>query len=1193
MQMIFRSAALFWLLLIASAPAAAQTAIPCTLTGEKEFRLFGEELRLLFAGEMYLHLSDRPRLTGNVHLAGDTLIYIPRQEWPYRDTLRLYNRTDSCTLVFMVSPRVLSNYSVFNQPVSMGRDIEEYTQIDSVSTITETRNGETRALTDMIISGVVVRFAPGQAVYDVLNNSVSLRKVTVYAREIIFEDTLKLYQADIALHAPIITFIDSDLKTATVLTSPANHPPTAGKEGIEGYSAGSISVWAQKINVYPRSNGGLLRFFANGSQGSNALDGANGNDAETVPWQNTASTIYVAVCPAHSPASPCFARKTEGKWSDKELKSIIKEIQTKFRGKSATPGGVPGMGGKGGIVRSNLNLAAISQVDGGRTGKSAPAYTGGAPAAPSVGLCYYYSESIHDNTLHKDHGPSSAFDIIRVYECPESVPLQPGEGATTISAAKINVGSIILEPSADVLWHPLLFTRELTYIKDLYLHNHLQEAHARLTDAISTLTALEGTANYSSASRQYGLLLEEMRLYRQQLEHNLDFYGNPPGWVPMVPYTYIEQQYREEVEHAGALLATLHTLKLVIAQAEARNRAYDQLRIDAVNSIRDNIAGITAIRNSLVHLDLRVKRKDQLLAFVNSELIKREKELELIVIRTIEDQQKKQKRKNRLNQLCSIAQMVPVGQPYTGLIAKGIQMYNQDGFGSVEGIIGSAVELGESYGALEDYQHNVDTLLMGLKGVDYSSFKSIKVAMKNKDLQKRFSSVKAHFKQQNFASEKAAPVGQLQTMLAQLKQSDPEYLDLTRQIDTLIEEKAALAVIIDAATSQMEKYLNDIEVFQIGLDTIAKTFLVASNNRDPVLIMYFQMMEDRAWERVNKYFYYLYKTYEYAYVEPYNGELDFFRIRRTIKGSENGQQIATLFKERLRDLVSVITNKNANVFQSPDRIESDAYHLSPTELEQFNRTDTVVLNFCQSRFFNTQQENIRLIDIKAPDIQNHYKLSGAPAEPVRNGNIVLQLLHKGESFIRKNGRVYLFRHYSWQTENKIYWRTKYDLVTHQLASQSVNLNDFYKLFFESTYTLNEKFMFPAACADLMLIKDAQVGPYRQKVTFDDLLLELTYYSERNYTKQELVLSSGPAPVYFVAGEIDQPEQCNGYESMVCYFPNRAQVRVRAAPVEPGLRFSHWEKTDSYGRTTIITSEGPSVLINLDESMNWKAVFEAP
>jgi hypothetical protein len=148
--------------------------------------------------------------------------------------------------------------------------------------------------------------------------------------------------------------------------------------------------------------------------------------------------------------------------------------QVAVRGEPAVPSGIPGGGGRGGILRSTLNLAPHAQLDGGAPGATGGNYAGGTLFFPYI---YLFT------TIEIVKGE------FKVTTTRTQAPKLPGVNASAPLGSVGAAGSVVVTDSGAWL-HSFSARSIVQFAKNAYLNGRTSEARALATayrDAIRVL----------------------------------------------------------------------------------------------------------------------------------------------------------------------------------------------------------------------------------------------------------------------------------------------------------------------------------------------------------------------------------------------------------------------------------------------------------------------------------------------------------------------------------------------------------------------------------------------------------------------------------------------------------------------------------------------------------------------------------
>ncbi|MGA8599146.1 MAG: hypothetical protein WB676_30885 [Bryobacteraceae bacterium] len=327
-------------------------------------------------------------------------------------------------------------------------------------------------------------------------------------------------------------------------------------------------------------------------------------------------------------------------------------------GENAYASGKPGDGGNGGRVISYLATApvnaSICNVDFGNAGDQSEAINGGSPGGPSPAYWMEMRLVRHEDVFQSPHPPLVSLT---------DVSAKAGQTAAGKKGSDGKKGSVETKPGTGSLWlHPQALGAVAAYARDAYRNGHRAKARAILEPYYSSLSGDAKSLSSELLGRR-----SEIESMLTSMNNNLDYYGNPPGWLPRldVKTNYqiwhlfsqesskilyfaqkMEQEWDRFDDEQEALSQTSEALKkeLEVAGAELTN-SYEGLGAakDTMDAIQKEFEAkqrdVDALRQQA-----SVKAKDKI---------------------------KEQRIFNGAMKLIGgLAECIPVGQPYLGMAGK-------------------------------------------------------------------------------------------------------------------------------------------------------------------------------------------------------------------------------------------------------------------------------------------------------------------------------------------------------------------------------------------------------------------------------------------------------------------------------------------------------------------------------------------
>ena len=449
------------------------------------------------------------------------------------------------------------------------------------------------------IVGETVVFEEGQKAYD-FNNDEDIKQMTVIGDKVIFRSPLNLPQTDIMIYARELHFEGKgQIKTTPINPPPILAPaagipfaykdngweqdPDSGKPGGDGIDpppSGSVTLYVKDIYPQHPSN---IKLDLRGANGGNPGRG----------WPGTGSTWeHLELVKEHHEWVP-WPCKDVWYWHPSEgydsLSYVYKDcpmgkssvqsgtITLPKDGLDAVPAGMPGLGGTGGTLKTTANLpAGIASLVGGISGRAeneGSKYSGGKCNGPwkveqliirTTVPCVYKTVS---RTGRKTKCGASAL-----------APYAEKPGG--------DKGKLIWDQGHPYAWlHPLLLNRILNQAKNDYLGDRIEEAESVMKYYVIILDAYREHQSWAELTETDTFEMEQMYNEMQTLLHRiasgLDYYGNPPGWVPMLSFEVNKSAFEDEIGRAIRQLYLAYWIKNKVIS--------EQARVDALSDARERL----------------------------------------------------------------------------------------------------------------------------------------------------------------------------------------------------------------------------------------------------------------------------------------------------------------------------------------------------------------------------------------------------------------------------------------------------------------------------------------------------------------------------------------------------------------------------------------------------------------------------
>jgi hypothetical protein len=1045
------------------------------------------------------------------------------------------------------------------------------------NTAAESFNNQTRMTRNITISGKTVVFQDGHpnGLYD-YNENDDIKQMTLYAEVVVVRSPLRLPQTMVTIFAKDLQFEDAGMAYAVIDTSPRSlttRPAfspgaTNGTDGIHGLRAGDVTLFISRIVANPCSN----RFILLGGHGQPAGLGRDGTDGS--------SMVILPVRGLPPGNSQLFNHITYI-----NLFNILGEhIGTAGDGGNwpgdggdAVVPGKPGNPGNGGNIASTLDVRDCGNNSGGRAGQKAPDTHGGAAGSPNpayrIGTAVCLSPCPLDGSYYltairnvSDHTASAGRDA----QAPDANVLVGSAG----SFAQVGNSNSWFSPSA--------LRAILAHSKDAYLYGYCEAANDILTEYASLLDAYRSTPEWNALPDEWQLEFRQIRdelgtlLYR--ISANLDYFGNPAGWVPMLSFEANKLAFEGEVSRAIRVLylrywvanASATLQQKVAALATARERLKDEIEqfnqdFDAAATLLPDL--VTKALTISAQLDYYQDRLQQL-----------EQDL-------IDQARDNIARRNQIVALTRNAGVIlnafPYGQPVAGRLGSIISIFgdvvsSDSDWGAIRNF-GRLVDVArnikdqELKDASENWKTNVATI--NFRIIETNGVRRYLTNLYNfgRPIYDAISSVRDRLEKTK------VPQSDVDEEFARLKASYPEFNVLAQEIDRLMVDKETFSRQLAAASQAIASLSEGVTKNTLAIDGLNRDVSFGNAVIDHRALVYLDDMEKRAKERLLKYHYYLAKAYEYRLLQAYPGELDltrlFERFRDIVQAGSGHELNATDFDSLKAIYEEQISTIAADIFQSYDSNRPEfavpiRFRLLPEQLQMLNRYEPLRINLVEMGLLALSEENIRISDFKVHDIRAHV------VGTVSNiANLTLYMEHSGESKLARDGADYLFRHFNQATQSPILWGARYDALTGIVdpivpspAQESLLRSLLIRENIPGTDDNILLYSRPGGWADIVIYKQSNSNA-RVAIEIDDLLFEVSYDFMRQRTDQarlEVLVSDSQFTPHFVLDRADVNGRQDGRGELRRTYTKGQRVTLQA-PLDFGFwRFQNW--TDRFGNS---------------------------
>jgi hypothetical protein len=706
--------------------------------------------------------------------------------------------------------------------------------------------------------------------------------VELYGQEVIIGAPLRIPGADIKVFAENLRFEDHDNIIASLDTTPL--PPGAetgaGVDGRNGEKGGDVYLHVNQVASAGNTSAGRIKANGGvGQKGGPETPGQKGADKGLLPhepqiggivrsWNDLTPFRTVqgdAPLPSDwhiysTPKNVVWFRRFGGlEWGDGGWPG---------NGMQGRAGGRPGIGGNGGTVRSVVPLAAsMLDLAGGSSGEKRPNAISGAPGNPelSIGIAL---ERQGFFTFYRFH-------VHRAVSPPNvtSPSASQPQGESGINRADLQRGWL----------HSNAAQAILTYAEDLYRMGFMTKAQEELQ---SLLLNLESPDVITEPADSYVAIKQRVNSLLARISENLDYHGNPAGFVPTLSLAGAINLLQAEVTTSGRILSVAERVRMDAEAGEAN--------IDHLRTIRD--AARADVIGMSDELDMLAQSVPQLTAEAAS--VAQDEENLLLNCRQREDQLRRDADRlanpepsfliKAVKTIGTLAKVCPVGQPMLGAVGGVIDFANTLDQRTPWDSITQVPSLAQGFSrqnvatSMQSFRQTVTDI--GNLGHRDRFFPTLSTAAD------QIGRSMAAFKQMQDASR--APADKVDQIFQNLKASDGPYRDLLQSASTLTARKRLLSEKIDGSIQEMGEVTSKVATLTNNIDALNSQLTSTQDRVDHPAVQATKDIGRQIRERLDFYHYILMKSFEYFTATPYRGN-------RRASGTADG--LAQLLTSNNRD----------------------------------------------------------------------------------------------------------------------------------------------------------------------------------------------------------------------------------------------------------------------------------------------------
>ncbi len=782
-----------------------------------------------------------------------------------------------------------------------------------------------------------------------------------------------------------------------------------------------------------------------------------------------------------------------------------------------------------------------------------------------------------------------------------------------------NDGSFVLYEKEFTWLHPNLISAVVKQAKDAYLNiynGYTNDVFSKYTQRIEDLKNSDEWAELSEEIQmELNNAENEMQAVMYRIGQNLDYFGNPVGWVPMLSFEVNKLAFEQEIEKAIRVMYLSYWLKNVEGSNEQRINACSE----AIKLVKQDLMDNKDFVNQLVRLIPELQDEATALEQQIDELILRIEQKTQELLAHAKDNVKKQNRYNKISGVLSaVAKVAPVVCSIVPGVGTAVGMAISTAVTAGNTALSMATNASDTYGYANAVGGFVDSASGFLGSGGFSNITNALNKIDISSLGSSASTVEDAYKTINGTvgplvnsieklhktfAQSSTPSDQVQAELNKLKAESKEYQALIAESEVLNAKKEQLLQKLASTFENITTTSVNIQNNIVAIDGLGRDVFNNNSKRDLRAMQYLDGMERRAKERLLKYHYYMGKSYEYRLLKPYTAELNLSAMmnrfvtiaeanpQKTALDAQDFQNLKAIYEEQLSTVTANILDEyNTN---RPEVTTPIRFTLTENDISELNSNRDIILNIFERGMVPPNHENARIVNFKIHDIKAHLEGNQNPSF----ANFELLLEHSGRSMMRKNGEIYWFDHINTQNQNPIVWGITYDakhgIVDQQepsSASQSLLYSLLDKLGQANNIMIYSR---PGAWANIRISKNNIVSN-GTKMVIDELTFELQYdFTQRPINNRNLDVYAGDVEKsdislspYIEMSKSDKSGRANGRGLLYRTYNKGTSVNLEAPGEYGRYKFVNW--TNRYDETV---STKASVMANMDNDTYLKANYK--
>lgn len=816
-------------------------------------------------------------------------------------------------------------------------------------------------------------------------------------------------------------------------------------------------------------------------------------------------------------------------------------------GQSTNRNGTPGNGGNGGVLTSSIDVRDYCDF-----------------ARGSCGLKYTVDTNSCNNL-----------------------------GSIIASGAIGQEGYFVLVNTPYGYLHPFWMSACVLHLNDAFINDFNEYStnkcheYKEMIEQYIELVTVDSCDTEEEVQLKNSLAEVENMLFK--LDEGLDYFGNPVGWTPLLSFEVMLSTFNNEIDRAIPTLYMYYWLNR-IDQSLAK---WVEVKMIAASQTEEELQSNIALINSFVSEVPVLQDKAEEISELTEVLLQK---MEALRDRLMSKAKHNVKKRNRIKKAFSITKAIVNCIPVYGqAISTGIDVVASSGV--LNRLIGEDIDYSAALNAIgnntmdPNFMANLQNAWNAAGNAIGGNFSGLKSSFSA--LSKSMTPLIKNFSNLNEVLKHAStPTSEVEVEFNKLKASSAEWASLESELNVLNKKKDELVISINQLFSNMTSTMSDISNDIVALDAFRRDAFTGNSKRDLNAMQNVEKMEQRAKNRLMKYYYYLRKAYEYRLLRPYEGEFNlnglFGRLESvglamdSIVNPEVYRTLSSIYTDVVSGVVEDIVDEYSNNY--PEQSAPITIVISREQLDALNAGYDTILNFYEMGVFSPDEENVRIVNLGVQHIETH-----VDGNIGYTGYMDLNMTHSGISKFRKDGQMYWFDHRSRTTSTPHTWGIRYDAISQEttniqpsaasasLLSSLINSSGNIMLFSR-----------PSAWGDISLSKKVHTSG-AANIIIDSLVLRLQYDFVRRPNRLrniDITTNDGLLP-YINCSEADVCGRSNGLGNLNrSYMASNSPVTFTAIEQYGTYHFLNW--TDRAGN---IVSDSTALTVRRTTDQFYRANYE--